>query len=107
MAEVEISVNDRQYRVACDDGQETHLQDLAKHMDRHVAELAQDLGQIGEARLMMLAALTVCDELFDAKKQLAALNQAKDTLDVDTVGGASRVIEAAAQRIESIAAKVA
>lgn len=107
MAEVNISVNDREYRVACEDGQEAHLKELAAHLNAHVSDLAQDLGQIGEARLLMLAALTISDELFDVKKQQDALLTAQETLDADTIGGASRVIEAAAQRIESIAAKVA
>jgi len=107
MAEVDISVNRRTYRVACDNGQENHLKKLAVHLDTHVASLSNDLGQIGEARLMMLAALTVCDELFDTREKLAAADTAEQKLDPDTIGGASRVIEAAAERIESIAAKVA
>lgn len=107
MAEVNISVNDRDYRVACEDGQEAHLKELADHLNDHVANLAADLGQIGEARLLMLAALTICDELSETRQHLDALTKAQDGLDAETIDGASRVIEAAAQRIESIAAKVA
>lgn len=107
MAEVDISINGHAYRVTCDNGQEEHLGELARHLDSRVASLSDDLGQIGESRLMMLAALTVCDELFEVKEKLKSLEGITQQLDPTTIGGASRVIEAAAQRIETIAANVA
>ena len=60
MAQVDIMLNGREYRITCDDGQEERLQQLAAYFDRHVSDLASDLGQIGDARLMLLSALTVC-----------------------------------------------
>ena len=69
MAEVDILVNARQYKVACEDGQERRLQDLARHLNTHVSALADELGQIGEERLLLLAALTICDELFEEREK--------------------------------------
>ncbi len=107
MAQVEITVNARRYRVTCDDGQEQRLQTLARRFDGHVEKLAAELGQIGDARLMLLAALVVCDELFEAEARAASLENAADKLDAETIGGAARVIEAAAARVEKITKRIA
>ena len=102
MAQVEISINGREYRITCDDGQETRLQRLAAFFDRKVGDIAEDIGQIGEARLMMLAALTVCDELFEAKERVGDLEGAVDAMDIETIGGAARAVDAAVARVNAI-----
>lgn len=107
MAQVEIRVNGREYKVTCDDGQEERLQRLAAYFDRHVTQLSSELGQIGDARLMLLSALTVCDELFEAKSRAADLETAADKLGPDTEGAASRAIEAAVARVNDIAERLA
>lgn len=107
MAQVEVTVNERTYKITCDNGQEQRLQQLAGYFDRHVSRLSVELGQIGDARLMLLAALTVCDELFETRRRLADAETGAEALAPDTIGGASRVIEAAATRITAIAARVA
>lgn len=107
MAQVDIMVNDRLFKVTCEDGQEQRLERLARHYDSHVGEMARDLGQIGDTRLFLLAALTICDELFEARARVEELEAGGDSLDSATVGGASRVIDAAAKRIESMAEKLA
>lgn len=106
MAQVEVSINSRAYKITCENGQEGRLQQLASYYDRLVVQLARELGQIGDTRLMLLAALTVCDELFETKRRLADLEHATDALDSDTVGGASRVIDAATQRVNAIKEKL-
>lgn len=106
MAQVEITVNDRSYKVMCEDGQEVRLGDLAAHLDRHVADIAADLGQIGEARLMLLAALTVCDELFEARARLASHEaNAADALAEESE--AAHAIERAARRLAAAADRLA
>jgi cell division protein ZapA len=102
VAQIDILVNDRSYKVACQDGQEERLLRLAAHLDREARALAGDLGQIGEARLLLLAALTVCDELFEARGTLAEATASAAPMDHETIGGATRVIEAAAKRIEGM-----
>ena len=106
MAQVDIRVNGREYRITCDDGQEARLQQLAAYFDRYVTQLADDLGQIGDARLMLLSALSLCDELFEAKGRAEDLEHATDSLDADTAGAASRAIEAAVQRVNEISERV-
>lgn len=106
MSQVEVTVNGRAYKITCDNGQEGRLQQLASYFDRHVTQVARDLGQIGDARLMLLAALSISDELFEARRKIADFDRAADALDAETVGGASRVIDAATRRIETIAGKV-
>lgn len=106
MAQVDIRVNGREYRITCDDGQEARLQQLAAYFDRYVTQLADDLGQIGDARLMLLSALSLCDELFEAKARAEDLEHATDSLDADTAGAASRAIEAAVQRVNEISERV-
>ena len=106
MAQVEISVNDRSYKVMCEDGQEVRLGDLAAHLDRHVADIAADLGQIGEARLLLLAALTVCDELFEARARLASL-EANAAGAIADEAEAAEAIEHAAQRLTAAAERLA
>lgn len=107
MAQVDIRVNGRDYRVTCDDGQEERLQRLAAYFDNYVTELADDLGQIGDARLMLLSALSVCDELFEARAKAADLEKAGDKLDPDTAGAAGRAVEAAAARVREITETIA
>lgn len=106
MSQVEILVNDRTYKVTCDDGQEARLRQLAGYFDRHVSQLARELGQIGDTRLMLLSALTVCDEVFELKRRIMELGEGSKALDAETIGGASRVIEAATKRVEAMAEKV-
>lgn len=106
MAEVDILVNDRAYKVTCDDGQEPRLHRLVAHIDGHVRSLVAELGQIGDARLMLLAALTVADELHEAKTRLLEAERGAEGLDAGTIGGATRVIEAATGRIEGLAQRL-
>jgi len=106
MAQVEIMVNERAYKVTCDNGQEARLRQLAGHFDRQVSQLARELGQIGDTRLMLLSALTVCDELFECRRRISELEEGAAALDAETIGGTSRVIEAATRRVEAMAEKV-
>jgi cell division protein ZapA len=106
MAEVDIMVNERLYRVTCDDGQEKRLERLASHFDGRVRRIVEELGQIGDARLMLLAALTVCDELLEARNNLAEIGDGAAALDPETIGGATRVLEAAANRIDGLAGRL-
>ena len=70
MAQVSVPVNGRSYAIACDDGQETRIRRLAQYVDAKVAEFVGSVGQVGEARLLLLAALVIADELSDANDAL-------------------------------------
>ena len=69
---VNVMVNARAYTIACDDGEEDHLKQLATYVDGKVRELMESVGQVGDARLLLMAALLLADECFDANAQLEA-----------------------------------
>jgi cell division protein ZapA len=77
MAQVEVTVNGRSYMVACDDGQEAHVVRLGRYVDQKVQTLVKTVGQVGDARLLLMASLIVADELVDTDQ---ALNTAKGEL---------------------------
>jgi len=113
MAQVQVSVNGRNYSVVCDDGEEAHLTELAGYVDNRVAELAASVGQIGEGRLMLMAGLLITDELAEAKERIATLEdelaaaQKSGTEGVNELASTSAgAMSAAAQHIEDIAARL-
>ena len=70
MAQITVTINGRAYPVACNEGEEAaHRASSARYIDAKVAGFARELGQIGEARLLVLAALVLADELADAQAQ--------------------------------------
>ncbi|MBO0753754.1 MAG: cell division protein ZapA [Bradyrhizobiaceae bacterium] len=70
MPHVSVTINGRQYRMACDDGQEHHLARLANDLDQRIARLRGSYGEIGDARLTIMAALTLIDELSEQRQRL-------------------------------------
>ncbi len=109
MGQVSVTVNGHPYKVACDDGQEPRIRRLAQYVDARVGEFVKNVGQVGEARLLLLAALVIADELSDANEALqqeqsrarAAASEAGEAADA-AAGG----IHGIAQRIETIAARL-
>lgn len=74
MAEVNLEINGRPYRVSCQDGQEPHLAELAGRIDRHAKQIARGIGiSPSEARLMLLSGLMVADELSEAEAKIREL----------------------------------
>ena len=104
MAQVDVTVNNRAYKIACDDGQEDHLTRLAEYVDRRVQELVSAVGQVGDTRLLVMASLLIADELSETMDSL------KDNQDPGAAaGGQDRVVstmELLAERIERIAARL-
>ncbi len=108
MAQVTIHVNGRPYTVGCEDGQEPHLAELARLFDRQVRQVGQDVGQLGETRLFLMGALLLADELSDMKLRLAHANSEIARLNQDGTKveiAAIRALDAAAERIEKLAAE--
>jgi cell division protein ZapA len=75
MNHVSVTINGRQYRMACEEGQETRLLRLAESLETRIESLRGKFGEIGDARLTVMAALTVCDELSDAGQRIRALEE--------------------------------
>lgn len=73
MTELRLLIGGREYDVACDDGQESHVRMLAKALDQRVRTLAEALGRPTEGQLLILTALMLSDELHDAKREVAQL----------------------------------
>ena len=69
---INVTINGRQYRMACEEGQEVRLLKLAESLEARVESLRGKFGEIGDARLTVMAALTVCDELLDANGNASA-----------------------------------
>jgi len=70
MAHVSVTINGRQYRMACDDGQEHHLARLAHDLDQRIANLRVTFGEIGDMRLTIMAALILIDELSEQRQRM-------------------------------------
>ena len=105
MATVTVDVNGRAYSVGCEDGQEAHFAALARHFDQQVREVAQAVGQVGELRLFLMAALLTADEVADLRHriqqteaELARLRQSHGMIEA----AASRAISATAARVEDL-----
>jgi cell division protein ZapA len=73
MSHINVTINGRQYRMACEEGQEVRLLKLAENLESRIGSLRGKFGEIGDARLTVMAALTVCDELLDANNRIRAL----------------------------------
>ncbi|HCU58797.1 MAG TPA: hypothetical protein DIC64_02320 [Alphaproteobacteria bacterium] len=72
MAQVTIQINDREYAIACGNGEEGHIIELARVLDEKAKMLTQGVGQINENQLLAMVGLLVADELQDAKKGISA-----------------------------------
>lgn len=75
MSHINVTINGRQYRMACEEGQEVRLLKLAESLETRIESLRGKFGEIGDARLTVMAALTVCDELVDAGNRIRTLEQ--------------------------------
>ena len=113
MAQVEVTVNGRTYLLACDNGEESRLLELAGAIDKRTSKLVGEMGQLGEARLMLMAGLLVADELSEASAQVAVLEAAVAKAQRDGVNAgaaaatqAAAAIDATAKRIEDIATRL-
>lgn len=106
MAQVTLDVNGRPYVVGCEDGQERHLMELARLFDRHVRQVGQQLGQLGDARLFLMGALMLADELAETKARMASVQADLGRLQSDHARVETRAVAAlenAAKRIEKLA----
>ena len=75
MSHINVTINGRQYRMACEEGQEVRLLKLAESLETRIQSLRGKFGEIGDARLTVMAALTVCDELVDAGNRIRTMEQ--------------------------------
>jgi cell division protein ZapA len=110
MSHINVTINGRQYRMACEEGQETRLLQLAEGFEARIGSLRGKFGEIGDARLTVMAALMVSDELIDATQRIRNLEEELEALrDVRAVAAdraratqiaVANALNAAADRIE-------
>ncbi len=75
MGQVQVTIDGKQYRMACDNGQEKHLEGLAAKLDSKMVEMKQAFGEIGDMRLTVMAAITIADELSEANDRLSHMEK--------------------------------
>jgi cell division protein ZapA len=113
---VNVMLNSRAYTIACDAGEEEHLKELAAYVDQKVRELTGTVGQVGDQKLLLMAAVLITDELLEARTRLdghakkeGELSHAQTEFSrradraEQTAAGA---LEDAAKRLESIVEKL-
>jgi cell division protein ZapA len=116
MSEVNVTINARQYRMACEDGQEQHLLKLAEDLDQRIGQMRANFGEIGDMRLTVMAALTVADDVVEAGKNIRRLEEELAALTNARVIAADRgqatqaaliaAFNSAAARIEGLTKKL-
>ncbi|MEL6751572.1 MAG: cell division protein ZapA [Pseudomonadota bacterium] len=112
MPQVAVQINGKTYRMACDEGQEAHLLDLAQRFDATINSLKGSFGEIGDQRLTVMAGVMVTDELQEMRHKMRGLEAELATLRASGVGQSSREaslaagLEKAAERIEDMTAKL-
>ena len=116
MPEVNVEINGRKYRMACEEGQEAHLQSLADLFNTKIDALKGNFGEIGDNRLTVMAGIAALDELYEAHRQIAQLKQS--VADLTNAGAAmaaeteeieqrfAKQMAEAARKIESIATAI-
>tara|TARA_Y100000588_G_C13426845_1_gene574017 strand:+ start:128 stop:469 length:342 start_codon:yes stop_codon:yes gene_type:complete len=109
MPELSVTINGRNYAIACEAGQEEHTSRLAEYIKVRVEELVESNGQIGDARLLLMASLLVSDELSDAYAELAAAQSGEGAVGKSTaadVESYAEKVERIAERAEAIAERL-
>jgi cell division protein ZapA len=114
---VTVTIDGKQYRMACDEGQEEHLMELAGRFDRYVLHLKDSFGEIGDQRLTVMAGIMVMDELAELQRrvrgletEIATLRKTRDDalLKADKNDAAvTGALASLAERMEDLAGKLA
>jgi len=116
MPQINVTINGRQFRMACEDGQEEHLTRLARELDARIDALRGKFGEIGDTRLTVMAALTIADELGEMASRLRRLEDELMSVQEAQASSSNRhesgqaaaaeLLNAAAERIESVTKKL-
>jgi cell division protein ZapA len=109
MPEVNVEIDGKKFRMACEEGQEQHLLTLAERFNRTVIGLKGSFGEIGDNRLVVMAGIAVLDELAEAEDRIEALKQ--DIADLTSAGReltieAEELEQSFARRLSDAARKV-
>ena len=100
MAQVTVTIDGKAYRMACEEGQEQHLTDLAMRFDGYVGHLKSQFGEIGDLRITVMAGIMVMDEIAELTRRIGGLEAELDALRSNR----DTVVAATARTEESLAA---
>jgi cell division protein ZapA len=106
MSQVSVTIDGRKYRLACNEGEEARLESLAGTIDEKIGEMRKTFGEIGDQRLVIMAALTLADSLTEARDEAAAGRERLEETEKRAQAMASRLDELGS-KLESIAARLA
>lgn len=107
---VNVMVNGRAYTIACDDGEEAHLKELAAHVDEKAREVLASVGQVGDARMLLMAALLIADEQHELSSKTQSGSAGDKNLHLraeQAESAAADALESATKKIQDIAARLA
>ncbi|SRR5262245_60913498 len=99
MAQVTVTIDGKAYRMACEEGQEDHLTDLATRFDRYVGHLKGQFGEIGDLRITVMAGIMIMDEISELTRRVAGLETELEALR----GSRETAMAATARTEESLA----
>ena len=106
MAQVSVTIDGRKYRLACNEGEEARLESLAGVIDEKIGEMRAAFGEIGDQRLVIMAALTIADDLAEARDEAAAERKRSDEAEQAAEAIASSLDELGS-RLEALATRLA
>jgi len=117
MAQVVVNIAGRTYRMACEDGEEPHLTELARIVEEKILALRQGFGEIGEQRIVVMAAITIADEIAAGRRKIAALEAELAAVQAEADASRRRSeareaqiaasLDGASERLERLAATLA
>lgn len=102
MAQVTVTIDGKAYRMACEEGQEGHLEELAQRFDRYVGHLKSQFGEIGDLRVTVMAGIMVMDELAETNRRLASLEREVEALRTVREGAAEANLKTEAAVAEAL-----
>jgi cell division protein ZapA len=105
MAQVSVTIDGRKYRLACNEGEEERLESLAGVIDDKIGELRASFGEIGDQRLVVMAALTIADDLAEARDEAVAERKRTEAAQAQAAALASN-LDALGSRLEALAARL-
>ena len=103
MAQVTIIINGQKYRLTCEDGEESHIAQLADYVSKRILKIKQSAGSIGNERLLVMAALTIADEYWDAKNEIRDVQY---NIDLIRSPQLTQEFQVAADRLETLKEKL-
>ena len=102
MPQIMVTIAGKSFRMACGDGEEAHLEGLAALFNGKIDELRGAFGEIGDMRLQVMAALTMADELTEARKRIGELEEELGSIRARAAEGGERSQALEAQVIDAL-----